>query len=138
MFRWEAIDWGCTNTMVLQPEYYSPQTGISCNTHSPDSPRGPLSRDSHHQAFDAFDRCLLPPPPLTKISLHLSCIWSEIKNRDSLHIPRIFSTIQILGKTLQMDFQLIVALLRKVIQLNEPSNLAKISRLPLPHSRLVQ
>lgn len=68
MFRWEAIDCSCTNTMALYRVYYSPQTGISCNTQPVSLPVGPLSRDSHHQAFDAFDR-YLPLPPSSKISL---------------------------------------------------------------------
>ena len=106
MFRWEAIDCSCTNTMALYRVYYSPQTGISCNTQPVSLPVGPLSRDSHHQAFDAFDRYLPPLLPLLPSSkISLDAVLGEKLNsnavtatRRSIHIPRIFSTIQILGK----------------------------------------
>ena len=58
--------------MALYRVYYSPQTGISCNTQPVSLPVGPLSRDSHHQAFDAFDRYLpLPSPAKYLLMLYL-------------------------------------------------------------------
>ena len=85
MFRWEAIDCSCTNTMALYRVYYSPQTGISCNTQPVSLPVGPLSRDSHHQAFDAFDRYLpLPSPPLPPSSkISLDAVLGEKLNSNS-------------------------------------------------------
>ena len=144
VFRCECSDWsaqiqwhyiGCIHHKLVYPAHsahYPP--------HSVSFLLCQVSRD-HHQAFDAFDGShhLHPRAPgwvsaavlgakINKMGKsngqcqqHCWC-WCRLCSTVPTFLEYLAPS-KFWVENFQMDFQLIVALLRKVIQLNEPSNL---------------